>query len=154
MTWTPWTESRVRLAALFVAVAVVIAARSAVVAVREDIVAPSAPLRVVAEPERTASAPAASGAFEQLDPFGTSRMSPSEASPAMVAPPAPITLVGTVLGTQPLTAVCRMGSLPPRLLHVGDTLGGWRLQQITAGRVVFTDASGASHELRLSSVGK
>jgi hypothetical protein len=64
-----------------------------------------------------------------------------------------IVLVGTIIGVEQPAAACRLGDARARILHVGDTLGGWRLERVTPGRAVFIDAGGARHELRLSPLG-
>ena len=154
MTWSPWREPRVRAAAVFVAVAVLIATQAMITAMRDDVVLPAPSLRWTTDSMAVRAPRAAAVSFASLDPFGEDRATPVDASRSNSPAALPVTLVGTVAGVPHPTAVCSLGAQSPRILHVGDTLGGWRLQQVMAGRVIFVDANGAPRELRLSSLGK
>lgn len=154
MMWTPWSDLRVRAAALFATTAIVVAIASGVVALRTDDVTASPPLSAAPDtaqhPERRGFA---AGALVALDPFGLSSAGATTTESALIPPTPPMVLVGTIIGVDQPAAACRLGDAPARLLHVGDTLGGWRLQQVAPGRAVFIDAGGARHELRLSPLG-
>lgn len=154
MMWTPWSDLRVRAAALFATAAIIVAIVSGAAALRTDDVTASPPLSAVpdaAQPPERRGSPA--GALAELDPFGLSGAGAMAAESALILPTPPIILVGTIIGADQPAAACRLGDAPARLLHVGDTLGGWRLQQVAPGRAVFIDADGARHELRLSPLG-
>lgn len=155
MTWSPWTDHRVRLAALFAVVSLGLAVRAAAFAVRDVIVAPSLPPTVILD--SIASSPVADDVplerLEALAPFSETRSAaPSATRQAVLPALAPLVLVGTIAGNEP-SAVCRLGAGPARILHPGDTLGGWRLHQVMPGRAAFIDGAGVRHELRLSSLG-
>jgi hypothetical protein len=154
MMWTPWSELRVRAAALFATVAIMLAVVSAATAFRADDVMPTPPLGAAPDatqqPERR-NVPVS--ALVALDPFGLSDPGAIATESAPIVPPPPIILVGTIIGVEQPAAACRLGTAPVRILHVGDTLGGWRLAQVAPGRVVFIDAGGARQELRLSPLG-
>jgi hypothetical protein len=155
MTWTPWSDLRVRAAAAFALVAVGLAARAGFVALGHDAVVPAAPMTSASPPiiARAAMAPrAALARLEALAPFGETQDGLPSAAPDIVTT-LPIILVGTIAGADQPSAVCRLGPAAPRILHIGDTLGGWHLRQIAPGRVIFVDAAGHSHELRLTSPG-
>jgi hypothetical protein len=153
MTWTPWHELRVRVAAGFAIGATAIAIYAAAWALAEP--------RVEASPSLSFSVPAATrtlparppiAQLAALAPFGVLESAATPAASAALVPA--ITLVGTLAGADSPAAICRLGTGTARILHVGDTLGGWRLQQVTPGRAVFVDGALARHELRLSPVGK
>jgi hypothetical protein len=154
MTWTPWSEWRVRVAAGFTVVAVVAAIVSTVGVVRTDAVAPADPFTAAADGDaQLARRIAPAHSLTELDPFGTAdAVATAMPSAAPTAPP-DIVLVGTVLGADDPAAICRLGDARPRILHAGDTLGGWRLLQVTPGKAVFIDAAAVRHELRLSPLG-
>ena len=88
----------------------------------------------------------------ELAPYGASRAD-AVAPISNAAPAIPITLEGTIAGAEQPAAICRLGGTAARILHIGDTLGGWRLQQVAPGRAVFIDAASQRHELRLNSAG-
>ncbi len=152
--WTPWSDRRVRVAALFATGAIVVAVVSAATAFRADDVMPAPPLGATPDtaqrPERRGTPV---GAIVALDPFGLSGAGATAIEPAPIVPVPRIILVGTIIGVEQPAAACRLGDAPARILHVGDTLGGWRLTQVAPGRAVFIDAGGARHELRLSPLG-
>lgn len=87
------------------------------------------------------------------DPFGLYMEAPAVAESAPYITTPAIRLVGTMLGVDQPAAICKLGDAPARILHLGDTLGGWRLQQVAPGRALFIDGNGARHELRLSPLG-
>ncbi|MDQ8153404.1 MAG: hypothetical protein P3B98_01975 [Gemmatimonadota bacterium] len=152
MTWTIWHSRRVRLATLFVAGALTLAGAVLVWALRPVVIPPSdAATPAMAPAGELPLAPVAPAHLEALDPFAEQRQ--SEAAPDVVPPTAPFALLGTIAGTTPPTAVCQLGNATPRILHPGDTLGGWRLQQVWPGRALFIDGGGAQRELRLSPLG-
>lgn len=154
MNWTPWSDLRLRAAALFATVAIGAAIASGAAALREDVVAPAPPYGAApAFAPQPAHVPAARASLEGLDPFGLAdAASPvGDSAPPAAAPD--IVLVGTIIGAEQPAAVCRLGDAPARILHVGDTLGGWRLAQVAPGQAVFIDAGGVRHKLRLSPLG-
>jgi hypothetical protein len=154
VTWSPWNELRVRAAALFAAVSIIAAGAAAAAVFRADDVTPAPPLRIApdaAAPRERRETPV--GALVALDPFGLLGADVTATESAPVAPAPPIILVGTIIGIEQPAAACRLGDARARMLHVGDTLGGWRLVQVAPGRVVFIDAGGSRHELRLSPLG-
>ena len=153
MIWSPWRETAVRGAAAVAAVAVIIAITSAAAAVRPARVAAASALALPSLPD-TASAPRAQPArFAQLEPFSPRRGLVEEPGVAPGEPAPAITLIGTVLGGERAAAICRIGTAAPRILHAGDTLGGWRLVDVAPARAAFIDAAGVRHELRLSPPG-
>lgn len=154
MIWHPLMDVRVRLAAAFASSAFLVAAGALRYAVRVPKVPPDPPVTWTTDTAAMVIRRDAPVALTALDPFGEIRTGAMNAPSNDSAPLVPITLIGTIAGASQPTAVCRLGSQSPRLLHLGDTLGGWRLQQVAAGRVIFVDAAGAPHELRLSSLGK
>jgi hypothetical protein len=153
MTWTPWSDLRVRASAAFALVAIGLAARAGYFALSHDTIVPAPPM-MYASPSivaRVALTPRTSlERIEALAPFGETQNGPSATAPD-IATTVPIILIGTIAGADQPAAVCRLGLGDARILHVGDTLGGWRLRQVAPGRVVFVDAAGHSHELRLTS---
>jgi len=62
-------------------------------------------------------------------------------------------LIGTVADGDQSFAVCRLGAARARMLHLGDTLGGWKLLQVAPGRAIFVDAARVRRELRLDPTG-
>jgi hypothetical protein len=153
MTWTPWSDVRVRAAAAFALVALGLAARAGFVALAHEGIVPAVPVTFVSTPiaARAVLAPRPSLArLEGLAPFGETQDGTPPAAPDITIG-MPVTLIGTIAGSDQPAAVCRLGPGAPRILHVGDTLGGWRLRQVAPGRAVFIDATGHSHELRLTS---
>ena len=160
MRWHPLAEFNVRMASLAVLVSATITVASAWQFARVP------PVPATAEtPATTPAVEEANGSSappEQLvalAPFSPDR---KDAPAEVTGPPTPATagivpggirLLGTVVGDGAPFAVCRLGSAPARLLHPGDTLGGWRLQAIAPGRVTFIDDDDALHEVRLSSAG-
>ena len=153
MTWTPWRDLRVRVAAGFAVLASAFAVYAAVGALAEPQVAPAPPLTFsVPAARRTLPARPPLAQLAALAPFGVSESVATPTPNTSFVPP--ITLVGTLAGAESPAAICRIGTGTARILHLGDTLGGWRLQQVTPGRAVFVDGASARHELRLSPVGK
>jgi hypothetical protein len=152
--WTPWGDLRVRAAALFAAVAVVAAIVSGAAAVRGSGVTPPPPVSSAPDAGRQPVRRIDSArSLVALDPFGLSGAGEPATASAPVMPTPSIVLVGTIIGVEQPAAACRLGDARARILHVGDTLGGWRLERVTPGRAVFIDAGGARHELRLSPLG-
>lgn len=155
MTWTPWHDRRVHAAAGVVLIGSALLLRSVIVALAEPAIEAALPLAFVtdtAAPPTVARAPI--GQLAALAPFSASRTPAPANAPAIGEPPPPIALVGTLAGAADPAAICRLGAAPARILHVGESLGGWRLLQVAPGRVVFIDEAGVRHELRLSPVGK
>ena len=154
MTWSPLQSTSVRLALLFVLLDVGVALREGVGALRYHPVAPALGASMMSTSAGTAQA--ASVPLDQLvalAPFSPSRSAAPEADAAAVAPGLPqgtMRLVGTVTGGDAPFAVCQLGAARPRMLHVGDTLGGWALQRVRPGAATFIDAARARHELRIS----
>jgi hypothetical protein len=149
----PWHDVRVRVAAGFALGAAALAVYAAAWALTEPRVAPSPPLPFgVPATERTLPARPPIAQLAALAPFGVSESTSAPATSAAFVPA--ITLVGTLAGADSPAAIFRLGTGMARILHPGDTLGGWRLQQVTPGRAVFVDGALARHELRLSPVGK
>ena len=154
MTWTPWSDTRVRIAAVFATTAIAVIARTTVIVLRADVAAPATPLTLTPGTAAPAAAPASPlGGLGALAPFDESRTGPPAAAVVTVMPLVPLVLVGTIAGTVQPVAVCRQGTAPARILHVGDTLGGWRLLQVAQGSAVFSDAASLHHEIRLSPPG-
>lgn len=152
MIWAPWHDLRVRAAAGVTVLALALAVRAASTAFAEPRVAPAAPLIITASAVARFAPPQTPLAqLVALDPFGLAELAP-DAAPSAAIPP--IVLVGTFAGVGAPTAICRLGVSPARILHLGDTLGGWRLQQVSPGLAVFIDGAAVRHELRLSPVGK
>jgi hypothetical protein len=150
MTWTPWREVRVAAAAAFAAVAVVLLGAAVRSAFRNDPVDAGPPLEIRSSTESAARTPRFEPTrLSELNPFDASRAAPDE--PASDPPPITpqVFLVGTVLGGVQPAAICRAGDELARILHLGDTISGWRLVEIAPARAVFIDAAGARHELRL-----
>ena len=153
MTWTPWHDLRVRTAAVVAFLALAFAVRAATVALAEPQISPAPPLSIAIRGiTRPAPTPAPLAQLVALAPFGISDAAPNAVTTVAAVPP--ITLVGTLAGAEAPAAICRLGASTARILHVGDTLGGWRLQQVNPGRAVFVDGAFVRHELRLSPVGK
>jgi len=151
--WSPWREPVVRLAAAFAAVAV-IAALTSVAAVLRPVRVTAAP--TLALPSLDESAPSLReqpAPWAHLAPFTPLRGTGGEGVTEPEAAMPTITLIGTVLGGEQPAAICRLGTAAPRILHAGDTLGGWRLVDVAPARAVFIDAARARHELRLSPPG-
>jgi hypothetical protein len=93
-----------------------------------------------------------------LAPFSVARREgvPSGVQPpitAMADAPGVLRLIGTVADGDGSFAVCQLGAARPKMLHPGDTLGGWQLQHVAPGRATFVDAARTRHELRLTPTG-
>jgi hypothetical protein len=156
MRQTVWRAWRVRAAALFAGGALVLAAATLQWAVRAVELPPSATLAspiASRDASRDAVPPSlvAPSHVVALDPFAEQRGIAPVREEVPAAPP--LALLGTIAGAEPPSAVCQLGRAAPRILHPGDTLGGWRLQQVWPGRALFIDADGARRELRLSPLG-
>lgn len=151
MIWTPWRDTRVRGAALAASVAVLALLNEARLAFEDRLVVPvpalhtSAVANVAAVP---AEPPFAIGSL-----FGLATRAKAGSAPSTPNDVAPITLMGTIVGSDTPAAVCQRGSAPPVILHVGDTISGWRLQHVAPAAAIFIDAAGTRHELRLSPSG-
>lgn len=154
MMWTPWQDWRVRAAAC-VALAGIAAAGYALLAALADYPVQAAPpLEFSRDAVALPAAPAVSLArLEALAPFSPARSDAGPPAAMHVGFIPSITLIGTVAGSEQPAAICRLNGADARILHVGDTLGGWRLQHVVPGRALFIDAAGTRHELRLSFVG-
>ncbi len=154
MSWSPWHEWRVRGAALFAVAAAMLLLASAVMALRDHAESAAPPLAATAIDPMPVPTVASSldrdAAARLFTPAQSSASAP--AATADAAAPA-VTLIGTIAGGDQPSAVCRLGAAGARLLHVGDTIGGWRLQRITPGRAVFIDGTARPHELRFTSPG-
>lgn len=153
MIWTPWSDLRVRAAALCSTVAVVATVGAGIAALRSERVPPAPPVDIVPGAAQAVYRRAAGISIAALDPFGLAYTAPPASETTPLAAPPSILLVGTIIGGDQPAAACRLGDAPARILHVGDTLGGWRLERVAPGRVVFIDAGGMRHELRLSPLG-
>jgi len=155
MIWTPWSDARVRAAAGFGGLCAALTLAALVGASRDaaDVASPPLQLPSATVPALTRSA-TSSDALAALAPFGPSRPA-SASSQSMAGDTAipPITCVGTIAGSEQPAAICRLALASPRILHAGDTLGGWRLVSVAPGRVVFIDAASRRREFRLSSPG-
>lgn len=158
MRWTPLRSWRVRAALIFALAAAAVAVREGVRAVRYAPVAPAPPAAQLpaAALRGAASDGASSDELAALAPFSPTRTAPADAEPAGGFNPSAIAirLVGTVAGGDAPFAVCQLGSARARLLHVGDTLGGWTLLRVTPGAATFIDAARTRHELRMTSPGQ
>jgi hypothetical protein len=156
MTWSPFGETRVRMALLFAVACSALLVREGNDALRYDAVVPAMPASPVMP--RNAGLEGSDVPFDRLAalaPFSPDRRTTPEGEPADAAAAAPyaIRLIGTVAGGDAPFAVCQLGAARTRMLHLGDTLGGWKLQQVAPGRATFIDAARARHELRISSPG-
>ena len=156
MTWSPFGEWSVRAALLFALAASALVVREGNNALRYDAVVAAMPMSAMA-PQRTGPAgrEVPRERLVMLAPFSPERRATTEvATPAATSTVTDvIRLIGTVAGGDAPFAVCRLGAARTRMLHLGDTLGGWRLQQVAPGRATFIDAARARHELRISSPG-
>jgi len=153
MTWSPWRETAVRVAATLAAAAVIVAFASVAAAVRPARIAAASALTLPSLPDSVSAPRARPARFAHLEPFSPMRGTVEDADLSPTEPPPAITLIGTVLGGERPAAICRLGAAAPRILHAGDTLGGWRLVDVAPARAVFIDAAGVRHELRLSPPG-
>lgn len=154
MMWTPWHDLRVRSATIFAFVAVVVTVASGASAFRDDVVVPAPAAGAAPVASLSAAHRGAAGAsLAALDPFGAADQDAPMAASAPDAAEPLIVLVGTFIGVEQPAAVCRLGAGAARILHVGDSLAGWRLIQVAPARATFIDANGARHELRLSPLG-
>ena len=156
MTWSPFGERRVRVALLFVVAGSALFVREGSDALRPDAVVPAMPASPAAlERPALAGGDVPLERLVALAPFSPDRRTTPEGEPADAAAAAPdaIRLIGTVAGGDAPFAVCQLGASRTRMLHLGDTLGGWRLQQVAPGRATFIDAARARHELRISPPG-
>ena len=154
MTWTTMMDWRVRGAAVFVLAASVLVVRATVVAFGETAAAAAPPLPALRL--QPAVAPAAAvdiGRLADIAPFGASRVELAMTRADLAASFMPVSLVGTIAGADQPAAICRLGGAPARILHVGDTIGGLRLQLVAPARAVFIDGAAQRHELRLNSPG-
>lgn len=67
---------------------------------------------------------------------------------------AAVSLIGTVVRAGGgSVAVCRLGSDAPRVLRIGEHIGGLTLLEVEQGRAAFRDSSGARVALRLATPG-
>jgi hypothetical protein len=152
MTWSPWLDVRVRAAAVVAVAAAALLLRTSLTALEPDEVVAAAPWTAPSLPASSPpTAPVDLDRLADLAPFGAPSPAPAQAVAAVTA--SPITLVGTIAGAEQPAAICRLGDLPPHILHAGDSLGGWRLLQVAPGRAVFIDAAARRHELRLNPAG-
>lgn len=95
------------------------------------------------------------------DPFSPDRRlpdEPSDESPARrdtvpVAPPDSVRLLGTVVRGSGGFAVCQLSGDAPRIVHLGERLGGLTLLSLGQGRAVFRAPNGKRLELSLSQPG-
>ena len=95
------------------------------------------------------------------DPFSPDRRlpdEPSDDSPAPrdtvpVAPADTVRLLGTVVRGSSGFAVCQISSDTPRIVHLGERLGGLTLISLEQGRAVFRAPNGTRLELSLSQPG-
>lgn len=156
MTWSPFGETPVRVALLFAVAGGALVVREGIEALRYDAVVPAMPV----SPALPGNAALARSdvpleRLAALAPFSPDRRTTPEDEPpdAAAAAPNTIRLIGTVAGGDAPFAVCQLGASRTRMLHLGDTLGGWKLQQVAPGRATFIDAARARHELRISSPG-
>lgn len=153
MKWTPWQDWRVCAAACVALAGITAAGYALGAALADHPVQAAASLEFshdsVAPPTATTVSLAR---LEALAPFDPAR-SDAGAPAADVGFTPSLTLVGTVAGSEQPAAICRLNGADARILHIGDTIGGWRLQQVFPGRALFIGAAGARHELRLSFVG-
>ena len=157
MTWSPFRESSVRVALLFALAASALMVREGNDALRHDAVVAAMPVsRPALPPAVLAGHDVPFERLVALAPFSLERRATPEATGPGTAASAGVgamRLVGTVAGGNAPFAVCQLGAERPRMLHVGDTLGGWRLERVNSGTATFIDAARARHELRISSPG-
>lgn len=156
MTWSPFGETRVRVALLFAVAGGALVVSEGSDALRYDAVVPAMPaLPAVPGNAALAGSDVPLERLAALAPFSPDRRTTPEGEPADAAAAVPyaIRLIGTVAGGDAPFAVCQLGAARTRMLHLGDTLGGWRLQQVAPGRATFIDAARTRHELRISSPG-
>lgn len=98
------------------------------------------------------------------DPFSPDRSAPdvkyrigrAPSGPEMTAPiPMLVRLLGTVVSPDGQSfAMCQLGTDAPRSVHVGQTVGTLKLQSVSQGSAVFTDATGTRVTLRVPTGGK
>lgn len=158
MRWASLRSWNVRAALLFSLAATALVVREGVRAGRYAPVAPTPPATQppVAAVRGAAFEGVSRDELAALAPFSPARTAPANAVPAddsglgLMS----IRLVGTVAGGDAPFAVCQLGSARVRLLHVGDTLGGWTLLRVIPGAVTFIDAARTRHELRMTSPGQ
>jgi hypothetical protein len=146
-------DPTVRRAALGLGLSVLIAGTFGVRALRLDTVpdAAAAPIDATLLVRGNAKEAADIGSAVERDPFAASRTAPAkryvlpwEAGETKVAEAAPTPVVlGTAIALDGRNfATCQLGSDHPRIVHVGEKLGGYTVKSITRGRVVFTTSSG------------
>lgn len=72
----------------------------------------------------------------------------------VAAPEQVVALVGTVVRPDGGgIAVCQVGNQPPRVLRVGERIGGLTLLEVGQGRAAFRNQTGATVSLRLATPG-
>lgn len=150
MTTPLWNNARVQRAAAFAGLCAVVLGSTLAAAVRDEPVAqlpPYTPPAVVVQP--AARDVRAFAALAALTPFGDETGAPDLDD---VGPPSP-RCVGTIVGGDRPSAVCSLPGATSRILHLSDTLGGWRLTRVTPGHVIFIDIVSPRRELRLSFTG-
>lgn len=122
---------------------------------REGLVLPAA---------RVAPSPAGIEAAVAADLFQPERRAPAEryrlpfeerVDPTTPAPAAEIRLLGTVASPdgQGGFAMCQIGNDPPRIVRVGETLGGWTLRAVGQGRATVVSPKGEATEIAVPKPG-
>ncbi len=157
MTWSPLRDAIVRASLLFAVVGAGVAVTAGLRALQYHPVAPAlGSLRASTDGGTTHAASIPLDRLVELAPFSPTRTTAPEVDAAGAPPTAPqgaMRLIGTVTGGDSPFAVCQWGAERPRMLHVGDTLGGWALQRVSPGAATFIDAARARHEFRISPPG-
>jgi hypothetical protein len=62
---------------------------------------------------------------------------------------ATLTLIGTAVMAGGGFAMCQWAGEPPKLVRIGERVGGYTLKTVAQGRAVFLSSSGTSMEVRV-----
>lgn len=101
----------------------------------------------------------------EADPFHAERRRPAVAfrlpgegvpeAPVATQPQTPVlALIGTALLPEGRSfAMCRLGTDPPKVVRVGEQVGGFTLKAVTQGRAVFLTAQGGTLEVGVPKAG-
>ncbi len=159
MRWTPLRDGRVQFALVVALSGAALLVHDAWQALSRPDVPPALGLPLRADqPAARAADRTPIDRLAALAPFSPARREGTPAGAplngtAIADVPGVLRLLGTVTNGAESFAVCQLGAARPRMLHPGDTLGGWQLQQVAPGRATFVDAARTRHELRLTPTG-
>lgn len=78
---------------------------------------------------------------------------PSDSVVESLAPASAIQLIGTAVSDGGGFVMCQLGSDPPRLVRVGQSIGGFTLLSVGRGRAAFRDRAGQALDLRVPKAG-